>query len=192
MEGWLDSLPGSIDFADGRDTQISTGVLFGLALTLALGRTCIKLLRFRRIFIDDIFFFLSIVFLVAGNVLGWVELPSMETVTFAEAGIGFTSFSDFIQRLVSYVKLSAAAGAMLNACNYCVKLSFMFFFRGLLRRLRGLLIWWWCVLMYIILTATACILSTAAVCPASGEAILGKDTRDLDPAVMTANNSSSK
>ena len=150
---------------------------------LAIGRTVTKALRFRRVFFDDIFFFFSIIFLIVGTILAWVELPYttyLETLTLGTVTEAF-SVSDFVDNLDNEVKLSDASDAMLNACNYSVKLSFLFFFKGLLRRLRELMIWWWCVLVYVILAGLAAILATAAVCPASGIAILGESRRSSRP-----------
>ena len=159
--------------------QASIGVLLGIAILLAAGRTCIRLRLFRRVFIDDGLFFLATVCLLAGTVMLYIDCPYIYTQVAVESGMQ-ASPPDFIQQLINDQKTQDTAVVLLSVAVVSVKFSFLFFFRSLLRRLKGLMIWWWCVLAINIPTAVVMTCSSFLSCPKFGAALLGKELAELE------------
>jgi len=148
------------------------GVLLGIAIVLAAGRTYIRTRIFRRIFIDDCLFFLATVCLIAGTVMVYIDCPYLYTQVSVESGMQ-TPPSDFIHQLIEDQKTQDAAAVLLLVTIVSVKFSFLFFFRSLLRRLKNMIIWWWFVFAVHVPTAVVMICSSFMSCPYFGARVLG-------------------
>ncbi|KAL8714553.1 MAG: hypothetical protein Q9220_001501 [cf. Caloplaca sp. 1 TL-2023] len=55
--------------------KIGIGVLLGIAIALAIGRTYIRIIQTRKISVDDGFFFLAVVTLIAGTTTLYIDIP---------------------------------------------------------------------------------------------------------------------
>ena len=87
--------------------------------------------------------------------------------------------ADLIQQLLKSVKIQDAAVVLLSVTIFAVKLSFLAFFRSLIRRLRKLEIWWWCVLAVVIPSSIVLVCSNFITCPYFDERILGGSSLNL-------------
>lgn len=153
--------------------QTATGALLGFAAALATGRTSIRLHQDRRFFVDDVFFLLAAVTLVVGSVLLYLDIPFVYLQI--DVSLGRTPPpDDYIQQLLLSVKLQNAAVVLLTVTLFSVKISYWFFFRGLLRRLHGLMIWSWCIFPFLIIGAGFCISANFISCPVFDESIVRK------------------
>ncbi|MCJ1261008.1 hypothetical protein MMC22_000872 [Lobaria immixta] len=74
--------------------EIASGVVLGVAIILALGRTYIKINKFHRLFIDDVFFILATILLVAEvNVGAGVEVPPADLTRQLDLDVKFQDAS---------------------------------------------------------------------------------------------------
>ncbi|MCJ1263648.1 hypothetical protein MMC22_003518 [Lobaria immixta] len=131
------------------------GAFFGLALIMATARTVIRVQKFGRVFVDDYFFFLAVVCLIASNGIYFWMVPSVYNFAAMPARLEPLP-ADFIKSAtlanIAYVPTDLAWTTV-----FAVKFSFLFFFRNLIRRLRNLEILWWCVLVACVPVAIVCI-----------------------------------
>ena len=148
-------------------------MVLGIALILAFGRTYIKFTKFHRLFADDVLFLLATVLLVAATTMLFVTLPYNQTEVNVGAGVEAPP-PDLARQLDLDVKFQDSATFLLNASIYCVKFSFLFFFRLLLQRTGRLQIWWWCVFIFTIPCAVIGMCTNFIVCPAFGDRIMGE------------------
>ncbi|MCJ1430256.1 hypothetical protein MMC29_008173, partial [Sticta canariensis] len=151
--------------------RIATGVVMGFAVILALGRTYIKINKFHRLFIDDVFLILAIVLLVAGAITTFLVLPYNQTEVNVAAGMEAPP-PDFTHQLDLDVKFQEASSVLVNASVFCVKFSFLFFFRLLLLHTGKLQAWWWFTFIITIPCAVICMCTEFMVCPAYGDRIM--------------------
>ncbi|KAL8796095.1 MAG: hypothetical protein Q9195_001427 [Heterodermia aff. obscurata] len=84
-----------------------------------------------RLLLDDAFFFLALITLIAGTSTTYVDIPYIYLQEDVQAGIRMPP-PDFIQQLLRSVKIQDAAVVLLSSTLLSVKLSFLFFFRQLL------------------------------------------------------------
>ena len=157
--------------ADAR--QIGIGFMLAVALSLALGRIFIRAKLNRKIYVDDGFFFLAVVTLIAGTIMTYLDIPYIYLQQNVGAGTQAPP-PDFTQQLIKSVKIQYSAAVLLSATIFAVKLAFLAFFRGLIRRLKKLEIWWWCVLAIVIPSSIILICSIFITCAYFDERILGK------------------
>ncbi|KAL8681487.1 MAG: hypothetical protein Q9224_006848 [Gallowayella concinna] len=126
--------------------KVGIGILFGIAITLAIGRTYVRLAQTRKVTVDDGFFFFAVITLIAGTTTLYIDIPYLffhSNGTFS----GTTTITpEFFQLLLRSLKIQSATDVLLSVTLFSVKFSFLFFFHGLLRRVQGLMTWWWCVL----------------------------------------------
>ncbi|KAL8750839.1 MAG: hypothetical protein Q9199_006822 [Rusavskia elegans] len=151
--------------------KIGIGFMLAVAVSLAAGRIFIRAKLNRKIYIDDGFFFLAVVTLVAGTVMTYLDVPYIYLQQNVQAGTQAPP-ADFIQQLLKSVKIQDAAVVLLSATIFAVKLAFLAFFRGLIRRLKKLEIWWWCVLVIVIISSIVLICSNFITCPYFDQRIL--------------------
>ena len=114
------------------------------AVINAIARTTIRLRKFKRLYMDDYFLFLAVASLISGTTLSFYSHCY---------SAGFSnSFMTPQEELVvlSRLRYSEVQGLLLWSTIYCVKLSFMFYFKGLVNRLPKTTKWWWFVLLVII------------------------------------------
>ncbi|CAD6590909.1 MAG: hypothetical protein ASARMPRED_005103 [Alectoria sarmentosa] len=145
--------------------QATTGVLFGIALIVATGRTVIRARTYKSngFTIDDGFFLLAVITFLAGTVMTYVDVPHFYLEENVEAGLASPP-ANFIPLLILGEKLEDAVTSLLGVTIVSVKFSFLFFFRALLRQQKKLMVWWWCIFAMLIPTAFLMIFAIFIVC----------------------------
>lgn len=63
----------------------------------------------------------------------------------------------FLAREATFLHVWVALLILFFTCLWCIKLSFLLFFRRLGHNVRGHKVWWWCVLVATIATWAACV-----------------------------------
>ena len=81
-----------------------------------------------------------------------------------DIGITLPDF-DFPNKMLLYTKLNTAEYMLQWACIFCVKFSYIFFFRPLTSRIRPLQIWWWIMVTIVTPAALVTICLAPWVCP---------------------------
>ena len=119
--------------------------LFGFAILAAGLRTAIRLRYQKRLFVDDGFLFLAIVFLIASMVLLWFQFDEMYL---AEALVTNQDPppklpKNFFAQLIHFLKFSDAFLVLSWSSVLAVKFSFLFFFRSLIDRVPHMMYYWW-------------------------------------------------
>ncbi|KAI4108317.1 MAG: hypothetical protein LQ339_002218 [Xanthoria mediterranea] len=153
--------------------KIGIGFMLAVAVSLALGRIFVRAKLNRKVYVDDGFFFLALVTLVAGTVMTYIDIPYIYLQQNVQAGTQAPP-ADFIQQLLKSVKIQDAAVVLLSATVFAVKLAFLAFFRGLIRRLKKLEMWWWFVLVIVVISSLILICANFITCPYFDERILVK------------------
>lgn len=145
--------------------QATIGVLFGIALIVATGRTviCARIYKSHGFTIDDGFFLLALVTFLAGTVMLYVDVPHFYLEENVTAGLESPP-TNFIPLLILGEKLEDAVTSLIGASVVSVKFSFLFFFRALLRQQKKMLVWWWCIFALLIPTAFIMIFAIFIVC----------------------------
>ena len=65
--------------------------------------------------------------------------------------------SDFLERYPAFVKTIVPSTIPFYGCLWCVKLSFLIFFRRLGVKVTGQRVWWWVVLVLVVGSGVACV-----------------------------------
>ncbi|MCJ1476804.1 hypothetical protein MMC13_005473 [Lambiella insularis] len=153
-----------------------SGLLFGIAIAAAFLSTIARVRHRNGIGYDDLFLLLACVFLIASTALLYDVAPALyfeEALTLDPISVTFGP--DSIAELEWYQKVAYAFLDISTASVYAVKFSFLFFFRALIDRLRGMILYWRVVLG---ITATAFAFSVSA--PFIGCSGFGLDLSCLD------------
>ena len=149
--------------------QTVTGGLFGIAIVTAVLSTIVRIRLRNGLGLDDIFLLLACVFLIASTVLLFLASDALyfeEALTLDPESVTFSAGSfdqlDWYQKVIyAYLDLSQTA-------TYCVKFSFLCFFRLLIDRLRYMIVYWRVVVVVSVL-AWAYAMCTAFIgCPDFG------------------------
>lgn len=140
---------------------------------MATGRIVARSLKSCRITVDDGFFYLAVVTLIAGTTVLYFDIPYIYLQEDVEAGLRVPP-ADFVSQLLHDQRLQDAAAMLLGTTVASVKLSFLFFFKGLLRHQERITMWWWCILVLLLPTTAILIFSNFMVCPYSDQQIFGK------------------
>ena len=162
-----------MECAEPQLSQIASGVMLGVAILLAFGRTYIKLVRCRYLFVDDWLFILANILLVAGTIVIFLALPYSHAVLNVEAGVEAPS-PDLIPHVDLVITFQATSLLLLYSSIYSVKFSFLLFFRLLLQGTGKLRVWWWLVFIFTIPCAILCICGGFIACPAVGGRIISE------------------
>lgn len=177
-----------MEVAQPRITELgfktTIGLFLGIALSLAAGRTYIRIVQTRKITVDDGFFYLAVAALIAGTTTCYVDIPYLYVQQNVDPKTTVITPA-FINLLIHSLKIQAATDVLLSTTLFAVKLSFLFFFHGLLRRLRSLTIWWWCILVIMVPFAVVFMSFIFIVCPYFDERVLVKCST---PSAMTKQN----
>lgn len=134
-----------------------------LAILSAVARTLLRLRYSRTLSADDYFLLYAVLALGAAGAVtyGIKDLVYLQIYV----GLGWEKPSpDLIPRMLVFEKRIQAASALAWSSLYAVKLSFLFFFRTLIKRARRLKILWWVVLGCVIVGAAASIPLAFVIC----------------------------
>lgn len=160
--------------------------MLAVAVLVAIARVAIRAKLNRRIYVDDGLFFFAVVTLVAGTIMTYIDIPYIYLQQNVQSGAREPP-AHFVQQLIHSVKIQDAAVVLLSSTIFAVKLSFMAFFRSLIRRLRKLEIWWWCVLFIVVPSSVMLVISNFITCGYFDERILGKPNSAASPRGPSSN-----
>ncbi|KAI9833210.1 MAG: hypothetical protein M1826_000123 [Phylliscum demangeonii] len=154
-------MSGDVDRIPETTFKAVSGIMPGLAIIAAVVRTVYRLRSHRRLFVDDLFLWIACVCLTVGTIV----LYTMTTDLYLSY-TGWTLFlaEDFeggVKRGVIYLRRFFAYASMTWTAIYAVKLSFLFFFRVLVERIRYMTIYWRVVLGSTIVAFCLCVLQCA-------------------------------
>ncbi|KAL8895006.1 MAG: hypothetical protein Q9207_008335 [Kuettlingeria erythrocarpa] len=149
------------------------GFMLAIAVLVAIARVAIRTKLNRKVYLDDGLYFFAVVTLVAGTIMTYIDIPYIYLQQNVQSGAQQPP-ADLIQQLIHSVKIQDAAVVLLSSTIFAVKLSFMAFFRSLIRRLRKLEIWWWCVLVIVVPSSVMLVISNFITCGYFDERILVK------------------
>ncbi|KAL9599041.1 MAG: hypothetical protein Q9219_004075 [cf. Caloplaca sp. 3 TL-2023] len=147
--------------------------MLAIAISLAIARVFIRAKLNHKVYVDDGFFFLAMVTLVAGTIMTYTDIPYIYLQQNVQAGVEAPPV-DLIPRLIHSVKLQDSAVVLLSASVFAVKLSFLAFFRSLIQRIRKLEAWWWVVLAVVVPSSLMLVVSNFISCAYFDERILVK------------------
>ena len=122
-------------------------MLFGLAIVVAIIRTTLRQRspNYQRVPLDDVFLCSACIFLCVGTSLFYALIPPLYEYE-AESGInGFSQTStspDALHKFLWLQKMIMTYQVMTWTAIFCVKASFLCFFRRLVDRLKPMLILW--------------------------------------------------
>ena len=153
--------------------KVGIGVFLGIALVAAAGRTFARIYRFHRVLLDDLFFYLATVALIAGTGLTYADIPLIYLQVNVQAGLQSPP-ADLVQQLIHSLKIQHAATVLLVTTVFSIKASFLFFFRFLIRHQKHLMIWWWIVFALLVPIAFVVTFSNFIACDYLDERIFGK------------------
>lgn len=135
-----------------------------IALILVLARTVIRLRLQKRLFVEDAFLFLGVMCLCASVAFVWrfsTGIFKQEEVLNEPLEVNGVMRSYLIDPIDNADNADNADGVyivLIYITIYFVKLSFLFFFRNLVRRDRKMTIYWWTVLAIMIVALFVSIL----------------------------------
>lgn len=147
--------------------QAASITLFTISIMLTIARTAIRLRYQKRLFADDVFLLMAVLCLCAALTLLVIFSSSMYLIE------AFVTNSPTLelppdpleQQLFKYLRLSDAYYIMTWTTIFAVKFSFLFFFRVLIRRVRGVTLYWRIVGMITVLAWAYCISGAYIICP---------------------------
>lgn len=150
--------------------------MLGIALILAIGRTYIRIVQKRSISVDDGFFLLAVATLIGGTTTCYIHIPYLYPYRYIQQNDNQSTPASpqLIRFLLRKFRVGFATDTLLSTTLVAVKFSFLFFFRGLLRRVRGLMIWWWCVFGLMVPILIYFICAPFIVCPHFNTDVFGE------------------
>ena len=144
--------------------------LFIIALVFVLVRTVIRFRYQKQFLLDDAFLYFGVICLCAAVGL----LMQFSEAMYMSEALNMASVSyelDDLQLLSQFDKYSDVYLALTYTTLFSVKLSFLFFFRILVRRVRKMAIYWWTVLaITIVAWPVSIVAAVAPSCPVFGVA----------------------
>lgn len=132
----------------------------------------IRIYTWRRVELDDYFFFVAVVSLVTSSGLFFHVVPKIYFVDTAPEAVLFLEASELIQETKEISIEAYVAEAFAWITIFSVKFSFLFFFRNLIKGVPSLRVMWWCTLAITIPVACVSVVADAIVCPYAPDELL--------------------
>ncbi|MCJ1245147.1 hypothetical protein MMC30_002348 [Trapelia coarctata] len=153
--------------------QAFTAIIFVfliIAIAAAAARTILRVRQSRRLELDDVFLILAIVTLCAfvGVIYSVKDLLYFSVylaLGLEDPGYPLSASFDFEKAFAYYGQMDEAASLLIWTSIFAVKFSFVFFFRKLTRRVRGIEIWWRIVVAALVPCALTCMFLGFSICP---------------------------
>ena len=141
-----------------------------IAIVAAGSRTFLRVRQSRRLEIDDVFLILAITTLCAFvgviySVKDLIYLSVYMSLGREDPGYPLDNTFDYIKTFNYYGRMTEAASVLIWTSIFAVKFSFVFFFRKLTRRVRGIELWWRIVVGALVPCALACMFLGFMICP---------------------------
>ncbi|KAI9823815.1 MAG: hypothetical protein M1826_007636 [Phylliscum demangeonii] len=158
MSGDVDQIPETV-------FKAVSGLLAGLAIIAAVVRTAYRLRSQRRLFVDDLFLLLACIFLAAATIVLYTTMTDLY-LSYSSWTLLLAADPDgAVKRGVRYLRRFFAYASMTWTAIYAVKLSFLFFFRVLVDRIRYMIMYWRVVLGATLVAGGLCVCESAIECP---------------------------
>ena len=150
-----------------------------IAIVAAAARTFFRVKQSRRLELDDVFLILAIITLsafvgVIYTIRDLMYLSVYVSLGTEDPGFPLDGTFDPIKSFRFYGIMDEAASVLVWTSIFAIKFSFVFFFRKLTRRVRGIKIWWWIVVVALVPCALICMFLGFIICP----------TLDCNPAAL--------
>jgi hypothetical protein len=126
-------------------------VLLIICLFTTISRLYIRVFVQREFTIDDGLILVGFCCLVAGLVLFYTiaeEQFLVSDLTYNKVEALFRAPPNWLDQVMDYEKQVITSLLCTWAAIVCVKMSFIFFFRKLVERIRSMMIFWWVVLLF--------------------------------------------
>ncbi|MCJ1396379.1 hypothetical protein MMC18_009269 [Xylographa bjoerkii] len=134
---------------------ITQSILLGVAILNTAARTRIRWSKFKAIYKDDYILFLALASLVASTVMSLYTYIVSRNYDSKQAELAS----------IDSIMISVSSDLLLWLTIYCVKFSFLFYFKGLIQRNPKLIKWWWIVLIIIVPCAVGTVFGAFIICP---------------------------
>lgn len=148
------------------ELKVSILLFFALGLISASARFYIRIRVQKHLSIDDGFLFLAICSMITAVAIMFTFVDTiymLEALTFAIPDMDLPS--NWIERTFAFHKMSTVGLMLVLFTTLSIKLSFLFFFKSLINRLRYLVIYWWVVIVLTLTVAGYCFAVHIIVCP---------------------------
>ncbi|MCJ1390184.1 hypothetical protein MMC18_003042 [Xylographa bjoerkii] len=137
---------------------VSQIILLVLAVLCVIARTAIRL-YYKKLYEDDYFLFLGTASLISGAVVRLCAIIANQKIDpLAPPEVE-------LKQALGVIWLNTMPQILSSLTIYCVKFSFLFYFKGILRRQPKTTKWWWCVLFVLIIVAPPSIFANFISCP---------------------------
>lgn len=147
------------------------GALLGVATIVAAARLIIRIYVFRRLYVDDYLFLLSVAAVISSSGLFFALTGPLYYAEQIQAGLALPSLN-FLESIVQTANIAYAAEALAWVTVYAVKFSFLFYFRSLIKRIQKIMTLWWIVFVICIPTAAIAISAPFIECPYVGASVI--------------------
>ena len=166
------SFPGTSSKVSQSALEATIGALLGITILVACGRTYARVSFFQRQLVDDLFFYLATIMLIAGTGLLYAEAPYIYLQVKVQTGVEIPP-AEFIPKLIRGLKIESAMTVMFAGAHFSVKFSFLFFLRHLIWQSKRLMLWWWVVVGVCAPSAIVFMCTSFFVCATFDESISG-------------------
>lgn len=124
----------------------------------------------RRLELDDVFLIVAIITLsafvgVVYTVRDLMYLSVYVSLGMKDPGFPLDGTFDPSKSFHYYGMMDEAASVLVWTSIFAIKFSFVFFFRKLTQRVRGIEIWWWIVVLALVPCALICMFLGFIICP---------------------------
>ncbi|KAL9010191.1 MAG: hypothetical protein Q9173_004854 [Seirophora scorigena] len=103
--------------------KATIGLFTSIAFSLALGRTYIRIVQTRTVTLDDAFFFLAVITLIAGTTTLYITIPYLYVQKHVDPDTTVIT-PEFIALLQRCMRLQLATNMLLSVTLFAVKFSF--------------------------------------------------------------------
>ena len=140
--------------------------MFGLAIIAFVIRSYIRIRIYKKVFVEDFLLLFAVVCLCVATALAYVTLPgqyaSLQVILHGfDNGLAF----GLLGKIPEVSKEENVASTIWWLVIFPVKLAFLFFFRRLISRMRGLNLWWWCSTAFTVIAGLVCVVANWLTCP---------------------------
>ncbi|GME49708.1 hypothetical protein K490DRAFT_71845 [Neofusicoccum parvum] len=131
--------------------------LFATATVFTIFRYFIRVKTFRRLYLDDAWVFAAWLMALASTITWQCLAPNLYLSNAVTSGKLFPPPPDFVSKSETFLRGSVAIIFLFYTSLWCVKLSFLFFFRRLYMNMGRLMRIWWAFVIFAIATWAVCI-----------------------------------
>jgi hypothetical protein len=136
---------------------------FSLATIFVACRTYLRYRKFHRMFADDAFVFVAWTLMLVTSVLWQICAHDMYLNSAVARGVQMPP-PDFVNRSEGFLKITVAIFFFFYSILWCIKLSFLFFFRRLYINMGRWMKLWWTTFVITVATWAVCVVMIEYKC----------------------------